>query len=449
MCWLYNRFMDLREIIGASGAEVIKDSDIAGNISISTDTRTIKNGDIYLPLKGANFDGERFCEDAINKGAIGCFVTDNAYPENAKVVLKVHDTLETYLKLANFYRKKIAPKVVMITGSSGKTTTKELVYSVLVQKYKAVKTLSNHNNEIGLCQTIFSCADDTQVLVLEAGMRASGEIELLSRYAEPDYAIITNAGSAHIGRLGSLDNIAKAKCEITKYLNPAGCLISHDNERLRRFNNYSGEKIFYSLKDVKILSQSANHSKFIYKNQEYELSVGGEFNIENAVSAIEAGYKLGLRHDEINKGLLSYQPIEKRWEIEKICGFNVINDSYNANPESTLASVKSFLNLYPNPVVVLGDMGELGENEADLHLKLGENISKIAPKNTTFVTVGELSKNTAKRLGGFEVRSFENNLEAGKYLKDNVAEGANVFFKASRAMKFEEIIDFLKGENKQ
>ena len=446
---MYNRYMDLREIIGASGAEVIKNSDITGNISISTDTRTIKKGDIYLPLKGANFDGENFCEDAVNKGAIGCFVTQNDYPAGAKVVLKVNDTLETYLKLANFFRRHLAPKVVMITGSSGKTTTKELVYSVLSQKYNAVKTLSNHNNEIGLCQTIFSCTDDTQALVLEAGMRASGEIELLSKYAQPDYAIITNAGSAHIGRLGSLDNIAKAKCEITEYLNPSGCLISHDNERLRKFNNYQGEKIFYSLKDVKILAQSANYSKFVYKNQEYELSVGGEFNIENSISAIEVGYKLGLSYDEINKGLLSYKPIEKRWEIEKVCGFNVINDSYNANPESTLASVKSFLNLYENPVVVLGDMGELGENEADLHFKLGESISKIASKNVLFVTVGALSRNTAKALNGFEVKSFDNNMEAGNFLKENVQQSANVFFKASRAMKFEEIIDFLKGENKQ
>lgn len=440
--------MDLREIIGASGAEVINNSDITGNINISTDTRTIERGDIYLPLKGASFDGENFCEDAVNKGAVGCFVTKDTYPANADVVLKVLDTLETYLKLANYYKNKISPKVVMITGSSGKTTTKELVYSVLSQKYKTVKTVSNHNNEIGLCQTIFSCKDDTQVLVLEAGMRASGEIELLSKCAQPDYAIITNAGSAHIGRLGSLDNIAKAKCEITKYLNPKGCLISHDNERLRKFNNYSGEKIFYSLNDVKILSQRADYSKFVYKNREYELSIGGEFNIENSISAIEVGYKLGLSYEEIKKGLLSYKPIEKRWETEMVCGFNVINDSYNANPESTLASVKSFLNLYENPVVVLGDMGELGDGEADLHLKLGENIAKIAPKTVHFVTVGNLSKNTAKALSGFEVDSFDNNSEAGKFLKENVKMGSNVFFKASRVMKFEEIINFLKGENK-
>ena len=440
--------MDLREIIEESESEVLKLTDFTGDVSISTDTRTIKKGDIYLPLKGANFDGENFCDDAVNKGAVGCFVTRNSFPAGAKVALKVNDTLETYLKLANFYRKKLNPKVVMITGSSGKTTTKELVFSVLSVKYNTVKTLSNHNNEIGLCQTIFSCDKKTEVLVLEAGMRGFGEIELLSKYAEPDYAIITNAGSAHIGRLGSLDNIAKAKCEIAKYLNPNGCLISYDNQRLRKFNNYNGEKIFYVLNDAKIISQKADYSKFIYKNREYELSIGGEFNIANAISAIEIGFKFGLTPDEINEGLISYKPIEKRWEIEKVNGFNIINDSYNANPESVLASVKSFLNLYKNPVVVLGDMGELGESENKLHRELGENISKIAPAGTIFITVGNLSKNTAKALSEFNVKSFDNNIGAGKYLEKHIEKGANIFFKASRAMKFEEIIDYLKGENK-
>ena len=230
------------ELIKVTGAKILYSSGENLDFKISTDTRTIGNGDFYLPLKGANFDGENFCQDAIEKGAIGCFITRGDYPQNAKIILKVKDTLETYLKLANFYRKKFNPKVVMITGSSGKTTTKELVYSVLSQKFKTVKTLSNHNNEIGLCQTIFSCPADTEVLVLEAGMRGAGEIELLSKYAEPDYAIITNAGSAHIGRLGSLDNIAKAKCEITKYLNPRGALIATDSDRLRKFNNCDGEK---------------------------------------------------------------------------------------------------------------------------------------------------------------------------------------------------------------
>ncbi len=438
--------MKLEEIISASGAQVIKTIETIDNIEISTDTRTIKKGDFYLPLKGANFDGENFLDKAIESGAIGCFITRDDYPENAKIVLKVSDTLETYLKLANFYRHKIAPKVIAITGSSGKTTTKEMVFAVLKEKFNTVKTLSNHNNEIGLCQTIFSMTPDTEVLIVEMGMRGLGEIELLSRYAEPDVAIITNAGTAHLGRLGSLDNIAIAKCEIAQHLNPQGVLIAHDCERLRKFNNFAGEKIFFSISDAKVIDRKAGYTKFIYKEDEYEIFTEGDFNVENAISAIEAGLALKMPPALIKKGLASYKPIEKRWEAENIAGLNIINDSYNANPESMKASVAAFLGLYPKPVVVLGDMGELGEQEARLHSQVGEALAKIAPEGTKFLTVGNLSRNIADALKGFDVTSVDTNKEAAEFLQKHAPKGSNVFLKASRAMKFEEIINDIKKE---
>ena len=438
--------MKLEEIISASGAQVIKTIETIDNIEISTDTRTIKKGDFYLPLKGANFDGENFLDKAIESGAIGCFITRDDYPENAKIVLKVSDTLETYLKLANFYRHKIAPKVIAITGSSGKTTTKEMVFAVLKEKFNTVKTLSNHNNEIGLCQTIFSMTPDTEVLIVEMGMRGLGEIELLSRYAEPDVAIITNAGTAHLGRLGSLDNIAIAKCEIAQHLNPQGVLIAHDCERLRKFNNFAGKKTFFSISGAKVIERKAGYTKFIYKEDEYEIFTEGDFNVENAISAIEAGLALQMAPAEIKHGLASYKPIEKRWEAENIAGLNIINDSYNANPESMKASVAAFLGLYPKPVVVLGDMGELGEQEAQLHSQVGEALAKIAPEGTKFLTVGNLSRNIADALKGFDVTSVDTNKEAAEFLQKHAPKGSNVFLKASRAMKFEEIINDIKKE---
>lgn len=438
--------MKLEEIISASGAQVIKTIETIDNIEISTDTRTIKKGDFYLPLKGANFDGEDFLDKAIESGAIGCFITRDDYPENAKIVLKVSDTLETYLKLANFYRHKISPKVVAITGSSGKTTTKEMVFAVLKEKFNTVKTLSNHNNEIGLCQTIFSMTPETQVLIVEMGMRGLGEIELLSRYAEPDVAIITNAGTAHLGRLGSLDNIAIAKCEIAQHLNPQGVLIAHDCERLRKFNNFAGEKIFFSISGAKVIERKAGYTKFIYKEDEYEIFTEGDFNVENAISAIEAGLALQMAPAEIKHGLASYKPIEKRWEAENVAGLNIINDSYNANPDSMKASVAAFLGLYPKPVVVLGDMGELGEQEARLHSQVGEALAKIAPEGTKFLTVGNLSRNIADALKGFDVTSVDTNKEAAEFLQKHAPKGSNVFLKASRAMKFEEIINDIKKE---
>ena len=157
---------------------LVEDVNFTGDYCISTDTRTIKSGDIYLPLKGANFDGEKFCQEAIDKGAAGCFVTTDNYPENARFVFKVKNTLTAYLELALYTREKLNPKTVAITGSSGKTTTKEMVNSVISKKFKTHKTPLNHNNEIGLCQTILSMPDDTEVLIVEMGMRGLGEIGL-------------------------------------------------------------------------------------------------------------------------------------------------------------------------------------------------------------------------------------------------------------------------------
>lgn len=428
---------NLDEIKRATGAQVTGE----GEFEISTDTRTIKKGDLYLPLKGANFDGEAFCDKALEAGASACFCTKEM--QNG---IKVDDTLTAYLQIANFARRKYNPKVVGVTGSSGKTTTKEMIYSVVSEKFKTHKTFSNHNNEIGFCQTVLSMNEDTEVLIIEMGMRGLGEIELITKYAEPDLAVITNAGSAHIGRLGSLDNIAKAKCEITSALKET--LIAHDNERIKKFTNFDGEKIFYSIKDVKILEKRSGYSKFIYKGNEYELNVEGDYNIENSLSAIEIGYKLGMIYDEIRKGLLGYKPIEKRWETQNIKGFNIINDSYNANPESMKASVSTFLELYEKPVVVLGNMGELGENEIEFHREVGRYLGKKFKKGM-FLTVGNLARYIGEELSkcGLNVKSFENNIETSRYILDNLNAGSTIFLKASRAMKFEEIIEYLKGES--
>ena len=431
----------LEELKKATNAEI--KGYVDGDFEISTDTRTIKKGDIYLPLKGENFDGEAFCDKAIDAGAVGCFCTKEC--PSATLSLKVNDTKIAYLKIANFVRRKYSPKVIGVTGSSGKTTTKEMIYSVVSEKFKSHKTFSNHNNEIGFCQTALSMPEDTEVLIVEMGMRGLGEIELIDKFAEPDYAVITNAGSAHIGRLGSLDNIAKAKCEITSHLKEV--LIANDNPRLRKFANFNGEKIFYSLNDVKILEKRSGYSKFIYKNKEYELNVEGDYNIENSLTAIEIGYKLGMSYDEIKSGLAKYHPIEKRWEEEKIKGFSIINDSYNANPESMKASVSTFLELYKNPVVVLGNMGELGENEIEFHREVGVFLgNKFKGKDGLFITVGNLAKYIGEELEkfGFVVKHFDNNIETSRYILDNLHEGITIFLKASRSMKLEEIIENLK-----
>lgn len=438
----------LDEILKATGAELIKNNCEKTGFNLSTDTRTIKEGELYLPLKGASFDGENFLDNAINAGACGCFVTKDEYPVNAKIILKVKDTLDTYLKLANFYKNKINPKVAAITGSSGKTTTKEIVASVLSKKFKVHKTFSNHNNEIGFCQTVLSMPENCEVLIVEMGMRGFGEIELLSKYAEPDFAIITNAGTAHIGRLGSLDNIAKAKCEIVNHLKENGTFIAQNNERIKKFAKFKGEKIYYSLSDVEILERRPSYSKFIYKEKEYELNVEGDYNIENSLSAINLGFKLNMSYEEIRLGLAAYKPIEKRWETEDVNGYKIINDSYNANPDSMKAAVSTFVKLYENPVVVLGDMGELGDMEEALHKGVGKYLAEVSPKGVKYLTVGHLASKIGEELSakGFYVKNFENNREVSDFILANINAGNTIFLKASRSMKFEEIIRYIKGE---
>lgn len=439
----------IRELAKITNAQIIfgKENDLIKELpNFSTDTRTISKGDVYIALKGANFDGENFIDKAIEAGAIGYFTTSDKIVEGAKFALKVENTLTAYLQLANYRRKQVNPKVVMITGSSGKTTTKELVYSVCAQKFNTVKTAANHNNEIGFCQTVFSIKDDTEVLIIEAGMRGLGEIELISKYAEPDISIISNVGTAHIGRLGSRENIAKAKCEITAYQNPDGILIAHNNPLIENQVCYDGRKIYYSIDNVKILNKSIGCSEFEYKSNVYKLNIEGDYNIENSISAIETGLELGMTPEQIAKGLNSYKPIEKRWESEKIGGYNIINDSYNANPESMKATLNTIFDLYKDCVVVLGDMGELGENEVQYHKEIADFINTKKP-DCKILTVGSLAKHISDNITVCFTKNFVSNDEISVYILNNIQKGATIFLKASRFMKFEEILSNIKGEN--
>ncbi len=440
----------IREIAEVVGAKPVKEypSDVLQkDIDIfSTDTRTIKHGDFYIPLKGEKFDGEKFIEQAIASGATGYFTTTGDI-FNGAVGLLVEDTKEAYLKLANYYRKKINPTVIMITGSSGKTTTKELVYSVVSQKYNTIKTPLNHNNEIGLCQTIFSMDNSTEVLIIEAGMRGLGEIDLISKYANPDISIISNVGTAHIGRLGSRENIAKAKCEITSYQNSNGVLIAHNDELIKTTVQFNGKQIYYSVNDTKVIERKIGYSKFEYKNNIYELNIEGDYNIENSLAAIETGLYLDIDVSLIKKGLFEYKPIEKRWEIEQIAGYNVINDSYNANPDSMKATMNTVLNLYPDVVAILGDMGELGVDEKQYHKEVGEFINKkIGTKhsNLQILTVGNLAKEISDEIKVCYTQNFKTTEDVARYILANIKNGTTIFLKASRAMKFEEILNYLE-----
>lgn len=435
----------LSEIINITNAELIYGEDTCKSYSISTDTRTITNDDIYLPLIGEKFDGHNFISMAINKGIDGYFTSDrNLINENAQFVLYVEDTKKAYLQCALYYKNKIKPITVAITGSSGKTTTKEMMSAVLEQKYITHKSKLNHNNEVGLAQTLLSMPEDCEALVVEMGMRGLGEIELLSKYSEPDIAIIVNSGSAHLGRLGSLDNISIAKNEISKYLDKNGLLVAHDSDIIKKHNHFTGKTVYFSLNSekLKITEQKQNGSEFIYKDNNYILNVEGEYNIQNALAVIEVAEYLKMSSEEIKTGLMSYTPIEKRWEVQNIANFKIINDSYNANPESMKVAIKTFLELYQGELLlVLGGMEELGENSEIYHKEIGEFLNKF--NNFKLITVGNLAKIISENTKQNSIH-FDTINGVAEYIKKAINSSTTIFFKASRVYEFEKIIEELK-----
>lgn len=429
----------LEEIIKATEAKVILANETEEDFCVSTDTRSIGEGMLYLPLKGEKFNGFDFIKDALNAKASGYF-TESADDINldADIILLVKNTKTAYLMLAEYYRKKVNPITILITGSSGKTTVKEMMSAVTSVKYRTHKTKLNHNNEIGLCQTFLSMPENTKVLVAEGGMRGLGEIELISKYTKPDRAIITNVGTAHIGRLGSVENIAKAKCEIVKYLDKRGVLIAPNDDLIKQFNTFEGKNIYVDFNQINITKANEQGSEFILKNDKYFIPQEGEHNVQNASLVIETALSIGMTPEEINEGLKNFKSINKRWEIQEIGNYKIINDCYNSNPDSVKAAIKTFLSIYNGKkVVILGDMGELGENAVKYHIETGDYLNNF--EFDYLLTCGELSKNMNPKKG--KVVHFDNKKELAEYFVKNYSEGAYVLLKASRSMQFEEITE--------
>ncbi len=438
---------NLDEIVNCLNCEILYKKESYKNdilFEISTDTRKLKPLDVYLPLRGENFDGHNFIDKALENGALGYFTQDKfKINKKADFVIYVKNSLIAYLELARYIRKKINPFVIAITGSCGKTTTKEMLSSVFQTQYKTHKTLLNHNNEIGLCETLFTTPLDTEVLIVEMGMRNLGEIELLSNYSNPDIGIISSVGSAHLERLGTIENIARAKCEIVTNLKKDGLFIGVDDEKIKKNINYLGDKIFTSLNNVTNIETQVDLTKFDYKGETYKITQPGEYNISNALLVIEAALYKGVTIENIKKGLLDYKPIEKRWEKTTTRGLTFINDSYNANPESMSAVIKTFMSVYKKPqLLVLGDMGELGKDKILYHKQIGEFLSNF--KDVKLLTVGVLARHIARNTT-LESLEFENNELCAQYIIKNVPCDTTILLKASRAMKFEQIIEMVEN----
>lgn len=451
--------MKIKDIIDITKGNLITGREDFECENFSKDTRTIQKGDIYIGIKGEKFDGNEFWKQALDNGAEAVIIQDIEITEvekerySNKIIVKVEDTLKALYEIAKYKRSLYDIPVIAVTGSVGKTSTKDVIASVVSSKYKTLKTEGNNNNNIGLPLTILKLKDH-EAMVVEMGMNHFGEISLLTDIARPTLAVITNIGTSHIGNLGSRENILKAKLEILEGMIVPKIIINNDNDLLHKWYEKNKNKIEIhtfgiqneselTAKDIKLKEES---SEFLAKSPsglvKINVPVGGEHFVYNALCAIEVGHILGISDDNIKKGIEKFELTKKRMDIKKLAnGAILINDAYNASYESMKASL-NFLARHTGKrkIAVLGDMFELGEYTEELH----RNVGKEVVKNGIDILIcsGENSKyiiEEAKKSKNLKIYFMNNNEQIVEKLTQELRNGDVVLVKASNGMKFFEI----------
>ena len=452
----------LNEMVKATSAKVYKEEKKEFG-AIVTDTRKISEGVLFVALKGERFNGEDFAAEALEKGAAGVVVSEacdeNQLAKCQGTVLQVKDTLLAYQLMAKAWREKFPQiPVVAITGSNGKTTTKDLTAAVLSAKGAVLKTQANFNNEIGLPLTLLGLKAEHTAAVVEIGMRGFHQIEALAPIAAPQIGIVTNVGETHMELLGSLENIAKAKQELVEAI-PAGgtVILNADNKYVAGMRSAAKEGvkvITFGLEqdaDVKgeAIHTEGNVTKFMvtYANErhEYEVNMVGRHNVYNTLAAIAAGFAMGLTPVEVREGLSHLEATKMRFELQQVKEWNVVNDAYNASPMSMTAAINTLSELTKGrKIAVLGDMLELGSVSEEAHLHVGEEVAEHG--FTALVTRGEMGEFIAKgaeNKGMTAVYRCASHEDAAEKLHELLQPGDTLLFKGSRGMAMEKIIDLL------
>ena len=441
--------LTLKQISDATGGKTTDFGEVTG---ISTDTRTINKGDLYIALKGERFDGHDYIDKAFENGAVAVLSEKEC---NYPCVL-VKDTGKALLDLAAYYRMLFNTAVVGITGSVGKTTTKEMVACVLESKYKTLKTKGNLNNQIGLPLTLFGLTEDTQTAVIEMGMSGKGEISVLSETAKPDVAVITNIGYSHIEFFGSREAICEAKLEILDGMtDEAPLVLNADDDLLDAFTDEVRPLVFYGIDnpccDVRgiNLTEKGESTKFeiLYGGKNYiaEIPTVGKHNVYDALAAFCVGLICSVPAEDIIDALKNYVPSGMRQRIETKGEQTVIIDCYNASPTSMEASLSVLGKREGRKIAVLGDMLELGEQGKKLHADLA-NTAKAQNVDLVLCLGNEMKnmKQKADEISLFCVH-FDEKKSLSAYLKEELKSGDNVLFKGSRGMALEEIIEEVWG----
>ena len=456
----------LREILSLPNA-VLKfkgDEKLLDNkpVGISTDSRTLKNGELFFAIKGDQFDGHDYISQVMEKGALTAVVSSQWAENHDKQVVEQQlliapDTLFSMQETARYYRSKFQIPVIAITGSVGKTTAKEAVAAVLMKKYDVLRNIKSFNNHIGVPLTLFELSGEHEILVTEIGMNHIGEIDRLAYLVQPTYGMITNIAGVHLEFLTSLEGVAKAKMELFNHVPPSGkAFINWDDETLRAQNYPVKDIIRYGLKDDvdvkgRILGCNSNACYSVdVSGYEIHLRLPGRHNVYNALAAIAIGSEFEISMEDIKEALENFEPVEKRMQVHVLEGDIVLlDDSYNSNPTScaaalaTLYDLKTFVDT--KKYAVLGDMLELGRFSKEEHRKLGQQVAKKEIFGL-FGYGGAMKEavHEAKRLGVSKALHFEDKIDLLNALLDHILPGDQILVKGSRAMHLEDIFEGLK-----
>jgi len=402
-----------------------------------TDTRKIRKGSMFFALKGDNFNGNEFAEEALKSGANYVVIDEEKYKNDSKTIL-VDNVLETLQKLANFHRKQLAIPVISLTGSNGKTTTKELINAVLSKKYVTVATAGNLNNHIGVPLTLLSMTPKTEIGIVEMGANHLKEIEFLCKIAEPSYGLITNFGKAHLEGFGSFEGVVKAKSELYDFLrlNKRIVFINTDDE-LQVKQSAGINTVEFSNKVVKFMEANP-FVKVQFKNTLIESNLIGKYNYNNIAVAVAVGDYFEISEIDIKAAIENYIPVNNRSQIIQKGSNRIILDAYNANPSSMQAALENFAQLKAeNKVVFLGDMFELGTDSKEEHEKIAKLVASYR-FSKVFLIGKAFSATDAKN--AFVSESFESFKNSINYSNIN---NATILIKGSRGMALERLLDLL------
>lgn len=433
--------------------EKLENQEIQG---VVMDNRLVEKDYLFVSIKGNRVDGHSFIEDSYERGAL-CVFSEKVLENNNKPYILVDSSTDALRSLASYYRSIMDIKIVGISGSVGKTSTKEFIAAVLGKKFNVLKTAGNYNNEIGLPLTILKIKDEHQIAVLEMGISDFGEMDVLAKIARPDVCVLTNIGPCHLEALGDLDGVLRAKSEMFNYADSnTFVVLNGDDEKLKTISNIKENKpVFYGknqynnyiANDIKSNGIEGTEFVLLSSGNEFKVSIPipGEHMVMNALAAFAVGKHFDMSEEDIITGLSEIQPVGGRVNVIKKNGYTIIDDCYNANPVSMKASLDVIVNANTRKVAILGDMFELGENEKQMHYEVGKYAG--AKNIDMIVCIGNLTKNL---YDGVKETDYKGELVHFETVDDFVNkystvinESDTVLLKASHSMEFDKILEEL------